>query len=90
MAPCLSGITASWLLCSDGDFCFDRTPESDVTAVSAACRYGCRAAGVLRWVSVFSQPGEVHSHNFKGYREMISVSKFKETFQKSPFGKALC
>lgn len=37
-----SFITALWLHCSDGDFCSIEPPESDVTAVSAVCRYGGR------------------------------------------------
>lgn len=52
-----SFITTPWLHCSDKGFLFNRAAESDITAVSAVCRYGGLGKPVYQtWVLVFSQP----------------------------------
>lgn len=60
-----SFITAPWLHCSDRDFCSIEHLNQTLQQCQQCAGMEARAAGVLRWVLVFSQPWELHSHNCK-------------------------
>lgn len=58
-----SSITAPWLQCAFRDFCSIEHLNQTLQPCQQCAGMEAGAAGVLRWVFVFSQPWELHSHN---------------------------
>ena len=58
-----SFITALWLHCADRDFCSIEPLNQTSQRCQQCAGMEARAAGVSRGVLVFSQSGELHSHN---------------------------
>lgn len=68
-----SFITAPWLHCSGRDFCSIEHLNQTLRQCQQCAGTQARAAAVPGWVSVFSQPWELHSHSCQEKKKQYEV-----------------